>query len=163
MNFNINRTHLTVGTLNSNDMVKEDNNKSKIDALTDNMISSIKRHEDLDKKFVRRIRLMPEIKKKYEFVAKDEKSVESEYFCAGFVEGADWRINSVWHDVEESPKQGSLIAVFDGKDMHLWRAEDIVNVINGIRVVSITVNECFIRQHIIKWAYVKDLIPNAED
>lgn len=81
----------------------------------------------------------------------------------GFIAGADWRINSVWHDVEESPKQGSLIAVFDGKDMHLWRAEDMVNVINGIRVVSMTVKECFIRQHIIKWAYIKDLIPNKED
>ena len=80
-----------------------------------------------------------------------------------FVLGAEWRINSVWHDVEESPKQGSLIAVFDGKDMHLWRAEDIVNVINGnIKVISITVKECFIRQHIIKWAYIKDLIPTED-
>lgn len=81
-----------------------------------------------------------------------------------FMKGAEWRINSVWHDVEESPKQGSLIAVFDGKDMHLWRAEDIENVIDGsIRVISITVKECFIRQHIMKWAYIKDLIPNKED
>lgn len=79
-----------------------------------------------------------------------------------FEAGAQWQRNSVWHDVEELPKQGSLIAVFDGKDMHLWRAEDIVNVINGIRVVSITVKECFIRQHIIKWAYIKDLIPTED-
>lgn len=79
-----------------------------------------------------------------------------------FENGAQWQRNSVWHDVEELPKQGSLIAVFDGKDMHLWRAEDIVNVINGIRVVSITVKECFIRQHIIKWAYIKDLIPTED-
>lgn len=143
-------------------MGKEDNNQSKIDALTDNMISSIKIHDDLDKKLVRRIRLMPEIKKNYDFVAKDETSIEANYFCEGFFEGADWRINSVWHDVEELPKQGSLIAVFDGKDMHLWRAEDMVNVINGIRVVSMTVKECFIRQHIIKWAYIKDLIPTED-
>lgn len=80
-----------------------------------------------------------------------------------FIDGAEWRINSIWHDVEESPKQGSLIAVFDGKDMHLWRAEDIVNMINGIRVISITVKECFVRQHIIKWAYVEDLLPNIEE
>lgn len=80
-----------------------------------------------------------------------------------FIDGAKWRINSIWHDVEESPKQGSLIAVFDGKDMHLWRAEDIVNMINGIRVVSITVKECFVRQHIIKWAYVEDLLPIKDE
>lgn len=81
-----------------------------------------------------------------------------------FVDGAQWRINSVWHDVEESPKQGSLIAVFDGEDMHLWRAENIVNIINGnIRVISITVKECFIRQHVIKWAYIEDLLPNKEE
>lgn len=77
--------------------------------------------------------------------------------------GAQWRINSIWHDIEESPKQGSLIAVFDGEDMHLWRAEDIVYVINGIRVVSIILKECFIRQHIIKWAYIKDLITNKDN
>lgn len=80
-----------------------------------------------------------------------------------FIDGAEWRINSIWHDIEELPKQGSLIAVFDGEDIHLWRAEDIVNVINGIRVVSITVKECFIRQHIIKWAYIEDLLPNIEE
>lgn len=84
-------------------------------------------------------------------------------FKSGFKAGAKWRIDSVWHDIEESPKQGSLIAVFDGNDMHLWRAEDIENVIDGrIKVVSITVKECFIRQHIIKWAYIEDLIPTNE-
>ena len=80
-----------------------------------------------------------------------------------FENGVQRQRNSVWHDVEELPKQGSSIAVFDGNDMHLWRAEDIVNVINGIRVVSVTVKECFIRQHIIKWAYVEDLLPNMEE
>lgn len=84
-------------------------------------------------------------------------------YCDGFSDAVNLRINSVWHDIEESPKQGSLIAVFDGNDMHLWRAEDIENVIDGrIKVVSITVKECFIRQHIIKWAYIKDLIPTNE-
>lgn len=83
---------------------------------------------------------------------------------SGFKAGAKWRIDSVWHDIKESPKQGSLIAVFDGEDMHLWRAEDIENVIDGrIKVVSITLKECFIRQHIIRWAYIEDLIPTKED
>ncbi|MCR8874320.1 hypothetical protein [Phocaeicola barnesiae] len=92
----------------------------------------------------------------------DNKSVMEKH--KAFADGAQWRINSVWHDVEELPKQGSLIAVFDGNDMHLWRAEDIENVIDGrIRVISITVKECFIMQHIIKWAYVKDLMPNMEE
>lgn len=90
-------------------------------------------------------------------------SGEIDVACNAFKTGAEWRINSIWHDVEESPKQGSLIAVFDGKDMHLWRAEDIVNMINGIRIVSITVKECFARQHIIKWAYIEDLLPTKED
>lgn len=126
-------------------MVKEDNNKSKIDALTDNMISSIKIHDDLDKKFVRRIRLMSEIKKKYDFVAKDEKSVESEYFCAGFVEGADWRINSVWHPANEEPiKHICLLLIEDN---------------NGEFDLGYTFDPYKTR----RWAYVKDLIPNKED
>lgn len=91
-------------------------------------------------------------------------SVKEQYDVQkAFEAGAKWRINSVWHDVEELPKQGSLIAVFDGNDMHLWRAEDIENVINGRKIISITLKECFIRQHIIKWAYVEDLLPNKED
>lgn len=82
-------------------MCENKNNQNKIDALTDNMVSCLKIHEELDKKLSKRIRLMPEIKKKYDFVAKDETSVEANYFCDGFVEGAEWRINSIWHDASE--------------------------------------------------------------
>lgn len=84
-------------------MKRKDKNKS--DLLIDNMVSSLKIHEELDKKLVKRLKLMPYLKKVYEFVAKDETSKEAEYFCDGFVEGADWRINSVWHDANEIPKR----------------------------------------------------------
>ena len=29
----------------------------------------------------------------------------------GFVEGAEWRINSVWHDVNEIPEDGRIIVL----------------------------------------------------
>lgn len=133
--------------------VKEENNQNKIDALTDNVISCMKIHEESDKKFVKRIRLMPEIKKNYEFVAKDEKSVESEYFCHGFVEGADWRINSIWHDVSEKPKKNDVhIAVLNkyGIKTDFWC--DFCGWEKYVRLDKIE-----------KWAYIDDLLPTTEE
>lgn len=132
-------------------MCEKKNNQNKIDALTDNMISCMKIHEESDKKLVKRIRLMPEIKKNYDFVAKDETSIEANYFCDGFVEGANWRIDSVWHEGSEKPdtdKGDLLIIVKDafGKDVYVRQ--------NAYYVLKYGCK---------KWAYIKDLIPNMED
>lgn len=32
-------------------------------------------------------------------------------YCKGFMEGADWRINSVWHDINEMPEDGRIIVL----------------------------------------------------
>lgn len=127
-------------------------NKNKSDSLIDNMVSSLKIHEELDKKLVKRLKLMPYLKKVYEFVAKDETSKEAEYFCDGFVEGADWRINSVWHDVKDIPKESSAILAIrsDG-------STEIVYFINLLRWRSL-IKRC----GFVQWAYIKDLTPNKE-
>lgn len=132
-------------------MTNEDNIQNKIGALTDNMISCMKIHEELDKKLVKRIRLMPEIKKNFDFVAKNETSVESEYFCAGFVEGADWRINSIWHDVNEKPRRNTWYIAQIGNDAFdtFTDSENWDNYALGLNM--------------IRWAYIEDLIPNMED
>lgn len=137
-------------------MTNEDNIQNKIGALTDNMISCMKIHEELDKKLVKRIRLMPEIKKNFDFVAKNETSVESEYFCAGFVEGTDWRINSIWHDASEHPIIGeeALLKYITGDGEIKYR----VDVFCGYEW-----KEMCHYDKLIQFAYVKDLIPNMED
>lgn len=132
-------------------MKRKDKNKS--DLLIDNMVSSLKIHEELDKKLVKRLKLMPYLKKVYEFVAKDETSKEAEYFCDGFVEGADWRINSVWHDANEIPKKNdSYIVVYNrfGIKTDFWshyRGWEKYRRADKVK----------------KWAYIEDLLPTKED
>lgn len=124
--------------------------ENKEGRLIDSMVSSLKIQETLNKKLARRIRLMPEIKKNYDFVAKDETSAEANYFCDGFVEGAEWRINSVWHNITEEPKPGSWIAILTCavyiKSVYSYK--DICRYMSIIEAKG--------------WAYIEDLIPDKE-
>lgn len=68
-----------------------------------------------------------------------------------FIEGAKWRINSVWHDVSEKPDtdKGDLLVIVEdefGKDVYVRQ--------NAYYVLKYGCK---------KWAYIKDLIPNTED
>lgn len=63
-----------------------------------------------------------------------------------FIEGAKWRINSVWHDIEKLPDVGKLIIVDVASDYDLCYYED-----------------CQVWKSVRKWAYIEDLIPNRED
>lgn len=71
----------------------------------------------------------------------------------GFIAGAEWRINSVWHDVKDTPKGSSAIFAIrpDG-------TTEIVYFINLLRWRSL-IKRC----GFVQWAYIKDLIPNKED
>ncbi|WP_418943820.1 hypothetical protein [Phocaeicola plebeius] len=68
----------------------------------------------------------------------------------GFIEGAEWRINSIWHNDTErpDPHKGDLLV--------------------GIEVMGktsyIRQNAYYVLQYgCVRWAYIKDLIPNKED
>lgn len=129
-------------------MKRKDKNKS--DLLIDNMVSSLKIHEELDKKLAKKLRLMPYLKNVYEFVAKDETSKESEYFCDGFIEGADWRINSAWHEGSEKPdtdKGDLLVIIKDAFGKYVYVHQNAYYVL---------------KYGCVRWAYIKDLIPNKE-
>lgn len=64
-----------------------------------------------------------------------------------FIEGAKWRINSVWHDASEMPDLGEAIIVeLFGK---VWDY--------GTYDVSDSIHPK------AKWAYMNDLIPSKED
>lgn len=67
-----------------------------------------------------------------------------------FMEGAEWRINSIWHNDTErpDPHKGDLLV--------------------GIEVMGktsyIRQNAYYVLQYgCVRWAYIKDLIPNKED
>lgn len=67
----------------------------------------------------------------------------------GFIAGADWRINSVWHDVSEVPKGNNELLTLNRKGVafviksYCWKDE--------VKIFDI-----------VKWAYIKDLTPNKE-
>lgn len=64
-----------------------------------------------------------------------------------FIDGAEWRINSVWHDANEMPDLGEAIIVeLFGK---VWDY--------GTYDVSDSIHPK------AKWAYMNDLIPSKED
>ena len=72
----------------------------------------------------------------------------------GFVAGANWRINSVWHKPEEVPEEYRplLVECFEGyKIWGLWpdHAQEWEFIANNRRVV--------------RWAYADDLIPTEDE
>lgn len=68
----------------------------------------------------------------------------------GFIAGAEWRINSVWHDATETPPHNAHVLVrFRSGSMTTWYAN------NDIR-------RTFEKFDAIAWAYVKDLLPIKE-
>lgn len=65
----------------------------------------------------------------------------------GFYHGANWRINSVWHDAKECPerKRNYLAQCKNGR----------FNVIPD----SMNWDNFYKKAEIIRWAYIEDLLP----
>ena len=69
----------------------------------------------------------------------------------GFYWGAQWRINSVWHDASEKPDMSKeIIVIYPDKSCRVFRP-------NGVWETLIEVDK------FIRWAYVEDLLPNMEE
>lgn len=73
----------------------------------------------------------------------------------GFEDGAQWRVNSVWHDASEKPKfngkvekEGILLLYSSGQCVFLYLDKDEWESILGYATF-------------VKWAYITDLIPDA--
>lgn len=71
-----------------------------------------------------------------------------------FMKGADWRINSVWHDVNQEPSEKRVLIVIES-DGHISQSNFMVGV---------DIWEDFIKDaDIVKWCYKEDLLPNTKD
>lgn len=68
-----------------------------------------------------------------------------------FKDGANWRINSVWHDAREKPRRNKWYIAQIG-DNAFDTFTDSVNWKSYARSLNI-----------IRWAYIEDLIPSKED
>ena len=73
-----------------------------------------------------------------------------------FENGADWRINSVWHDASETPISGkyALVKYITGD----LKIKDRVDVFCGHEW-----KEMCHYDKLIQFAYIEDLIPNVEE
>lgn len=72
----------------------------------------------------------------------------------GFIRGANWRINSVWHDVEEEPKQNAWFIAQIGDDAF----DTFIMQIESNRWDR-WCNGLNIR----RWAYIDDLLPERKE
>ena len=69
----------------------------------------------------------------------------------GFEDGAQWRINSVWHDATDIPKKGEyIVIVFRSGNFASWN-------------VSYNIVDVFKKFDIILWSYSKDLLPERKE
>lgn len=74
---------------------------------------------------------------------------------SGFMAGAQWRINSVWHDVREQPEQDKCFIYEIGHGRYeidcIYKKEKL----NWERYAA--------QLNIIRWAYVDDLLPESKE
>lgn len=81
--------------------------------------------------------------------SKDE--VLTDFGSSCFIEGAQWRINSVWHDASEKPDKNQLV-VFECRKTY------------G-RGYSVNFGENYdlLKNVVLRWAYVIDLLPERKE
>lgn len=68
-----------------------------------------------------------------------------------FIAGAEWRINSVWHNMSEEPKCKCMLALYNNGCVITinWDGDMKWEKMNKLYRIE-------------KWAYVKDLLPDEE-
>lgn len=81
---------------------------------------------------------------------RDNESVMAKHNA--FADGAEWRINSVWHDASEEPINGEIVL-----GMSLHHTPFILGP--NHEEYRVIIQEF----HIMRWAYMKDLIPEMEE
>ena len=78
---------------------------------------------------------------------KDPNVREKGARCIAFKDGANWRINSVWHTPDEMPRVGSyVVALYEDEHIYSGKVRDYCN--------SVPVKT---------WAYIDDLMPETKE
>lgn len=75
--------------------------------------------------------------------------IDSGIYC--FLDGARWRIDSVWHDTTQQPQDGKLLLCQGDYGIFIGGPDN--------KDFSRTI-ETF---HITQWAYIADLLPNRKE
>lgn len=91
-------------------------------------------------------------------------------FQQGFVVGAEWRINSVWHDEKVMPDRNLDKVLGFGEDVIVKpKYRPFIEICNacwdedGQNFYFDGERETFLMEDIENWAYIKDLIPERKE
>ena len=84
--------------------------------------------------------------------SKDE--VLTEFGSSCFIEGAQWRINSVWHDNSIRPGENCDVLVETKRGIEMDRYDIDYNELD---------NGTDWEADVIRWAYVDDLLPERKE
>ena len=84
-------------------------------------------------------------------------SIDRDALFKGFFHGAQWRINSVWHDASEKPKFKGKVE----KEMFMLFCNSKKY---GLMLISQDEWDDFVERGMFhKWAYIDDLIPTEDE
>lgn len=73
------------------------------------------------------------------------------YYEHGFIDGANWRINAVWHNASERPNKNQLV-LFECRKTY-----------GKGYSVNFGENYELMKNVIVRWAYIIDLLPGRKD
>lgn len=69
-----------------------------------------------------------------------------------FIDGAEWRINSIWHDASEKPQDLRMLVAINKDGFPLVCGPNNTHWEETVKVFEVA-----------KWAYIDDLLPIKED
>lgn len=70
------------------------------------------------------------------------------YSVVDFISGAEWRINSAWHDASETPQHSGMLIAIKQDGTPIVCGPNNSNWKIAVRIF-----------HIVRWAYIEDLLP----
>lgn len=71
-------------------------------------------------------------------------------YSDGFLDGVKWRINCVWHDVNEKPNFSNIPILLQHKNGQFYFID------------AVPASWLYFQKYYTRWAYTKDLIPNTD-
>lgn len=125
-----------------------------VNAMLDGLVNGLNVQRNALSRLSKINELMPLMKTKSYLVKIESDSSKAITYSEGFLDGYESRINSVWHDRSEEPdKEFKIIVLFKDKSV----------LIIGERARETKWSEFIERIRLVKWAYIKDLIPSEEE
>lgn len=88
--------------------------------------------------------------------SKDEVLTDFGRNC--FIEGAQWRINAVWHDAKEVPQREDEYLLIEYRD---WGSDESDYDVIAVENFEIYADRPY--SDLIRWAYISDLIPERKE